>query len=70
MSLHYGFSNVKNFLDGVRSIDEHFRNTKDVSKNIPVLLGLIGFYNNYVAGYGSRAILPYCQALLKFPAHI
>ena len=70
LSLHYGFENVKSFLEGAKSIDEHFRNTKDASKNIPVLLGLIGFYNSYVCGYDSRAILPYCQALLKFPAHI
>lgn len=60
MSLHYGFKNVQSFLSGVYSIDQHFRNTKDASKNIPVLLGLIGFYNNYICNYGSRAILPYC----------
>lgn len=54
----------------MNSIDQHFRSTKDAAKNVPVLLGLVGFYNNYICGYGSRAILPYCQALLKFPAHI
>lgn len=70
LSLHYGFSNVENFLSGARSVDDHFRNTKDFSKNVPALLGLIGFYNNYICGFNSRAILPYCQALLKFPAHI
>ena len=70
LSLHYGFSNVKTFLKGVKSIDDHFRHCKDASKNLPVLLGLIGFYNNYIAGHASRAILPYSQALLKFPAHI
>jgi len=70
LSLHYGYENVKSFLAGVKNIDDHFRNTKDASKNIPLLLGLIGFYNNYIGGHGSRAILPYCQALLKFPAHI
>jgi glucose-6-phosphate isomerase len=70
LALHYGFDNVKNFLEGAKSVDEHFRNTKDASKNIPVLLGLIGFYNSYICGYNSRAVLPYCQALLKFPAHI
>lgn len=70
LSLHYGFENVKQFLEGAKSIDEHFRNTRDPSKNLPILLGLIGFYNSYICGYDSRAILPYCQALLKFPAHI
>ena len=70
LSLHYGFSNVQDFLSGVKSIDEHFRNEADLSKNLPALLGLIGFYNTYVAGYSTRAILPYCQSLLRFPAHV
>ncbi len=70
LSLHYGFTNVQHFLDGVKSIDEHFRHTTDLSQNLPVLLGLIGFYNTYICGLNTRAILPYCQSLLKFPAHI
>ncbi len=70
LALHYGFDNVESFLKGVKSIDDHFRSTKEVSNNLPLLLGLIGFYNSYVAGHSTRAILPYCQALLKFPAHI
>ena len=60
LSLHYGFENVKSFLEGAKSVDEHFRSTKDASKNLPVLLGLIGFYNSYICGHASRAILPYC----------
>ena len=51
-------------------MDDHFRSTTEISANLPVLLGLIGFYNTYIAGYATRAILPYCQSLLKFPAHI
>ena len=70
LSLHYGFENIQSFLSGVKSIDDNFRHTKDVSKNLPLLLGLIGFYNTFVEGYATRAILPYCQSLLKFPAHI
>ena len=70
LALHYGFENVQNFLSGVKSVDDHFRSTTDISANLPVLLGLIGFYNTYIAGYATRAILPYCQSLLKFPAHI
>lgn len=31
LSLFYGFENVHSFLTGVKSIDDHFRNTKDVS---------------------------------------
>jgi glucose-6-phosphate isomerase len=60
LSLHYGFNNVQKFIEGVKSIDDHFKNTKDLSKNLPVLLGLIGFYNTHVCGLNTRAILPYC----------
>lgn len=70
LSLFYGFDNVDQFLKGLRSIDDHFRSTKDVNKNLPVLLGLIGFYNTYIAGHPNRSILPYSQSLLRFPAHI
>lgn len=34
------------------------------------MLGLIGFYNAYICNLNSRAILPYSQALCRFPAHI
>mmetsp|Transcript_10026 Transcript_10026/g.16857 ORF Transcript_10026/g.16857 Transcript_10026/m.16857 type:complete len:365 (-) Transcript_10026:668-1762(-) len=70
LSLFYGFSNVKEFLRGMNNVDKVFHGEKDLRKNVPVLLGLVGFFNTYVAGYASRAILPYCQALLRFAAHI
>lgn len=60
LALHHGYENVKNFLEGVKSVDDHFRNEHDYTKNLPVLLGLYGFYNTHVAGHNTRAILPYC----------
>lgn len=60
LSLFYGYDNVRRFLDGMHYMDEQCLNQSDLSKNIPVLMGLLGFYNTYVAGYESRAILPYC----------
>jgi glucose-6-phosphate isomerase len=60
LSLFYGFDNVQEFLNGVKSVDENLRNTKDITQNVPLLLGLIGFYNTYVGGHSNRAILPYC----------
>jgi len=60
LSLFYGFENVEEFLKGAKSMDDHFRGTRDYAKNLPVLLGLIGFYNTYICGHSTRAILPYC----------
>ena len=54
----------------MNKIDTMYLETEDISKNIPMLLGLIGWYNSHIAGHASRAVLPYCQALIRFPAHI
>ena len=64
-----GKENFGRFLDGGHAIDEHFR-TAPIRKNIPVLLGLLGFYHRNVLGYPSRAILPYDQRLSRFPAYL
>ena len=64
-----GAENFGRFLDGGHAIDEHFR-TAPVRENIPMLLGLIGFYHRNVLGYPSRAILPYDQRLARFPAYL
>ncbi|WP_421591242.1 glucose-6-phosphate isomerase [Shinella sp. M27] len=57
------------FLAGGHAIDTHFREAP-IRENIPVLLGLIGFYHRNVLNYPSRAILPYDQRLSRFPAYL
>ncbi|MCD2183598.1 glucose-6-phosphate isomerase [Rhizobium sp. GN54] len=57
------------FLAGGHAIDNHFR-AAPFRQNIPMLLGLIGYYNRNVLGYPSRAILPYDQRLSRFPAYL
>lgn len=69
LSLQYGYDLVEEFLKGLNSVDTHFK-TENTESNASVMLGLIGFYNTYICGLNSRALLPYCQALLRFPAHI
>ncbi|PDT53918.1 MULTISPECIES: glucose-6-phosphate isomerase [Sinorhizobium] len=64
-----GSENFGRFLDGGHAIDEHFRSAPP-RENIPMLLGLIGFYHRNVLGYPSRAILPYDQRLARFPAYL
>lgn len=64
-----GKENFGRFLDGGHAMDEHFRSAP-LSRNIPMLLGLIGFYHRNVLGYPSRAILPYDQRLTRFPAYL
>ncbi len=64
-----GPENFGKFLDGAHAIDNHFRKAP-IAENLPVLLGLIGFYHRNVLGYPTRAILPYDQRLSRFPAYL
>ncbi|SIQ68199.1 glucose-6-phosphate isomerase [Rhizobium sp. RU20A] len=64
-----GPDNFADFLAGGHAIDQHFR-TAPFRENLPMLLGLIGYYHRNVLGYPSRAILPYDQRLSRFPAYL
>ncbi|WP_439614923.1 glucose-6-phosphate isomerase [Shinella sp.] len=64
-----GKENFAEFLAGGHAIDNHFREAP-FRENIPMLLGLIGYYHRNVLGYPSRAILPYDQRLSRFPAYL
>jgi glucose-6-phosphate isomerase len=69
LALQYGFAPVERFLAGAHAIDEHFR-TAPPEENLPVLMGLLGVWNANFLGHDTRALLPYCQALLKLAPHI
>lgn len=69
LSLQYSYEVMSDFLDGAHDMDEHFFETP-LRENIPVLLGLLGVWNSTFLGYECRALLPYSQALKRFPAHI
>ena len=69
LSLYFGYENFENMLAGEYAIDRHFMEAP-FSENIPVIMGLLGIWNNDFLGHPSRALLPYSQALHRFPAHI
>jgi glucose-6-phosphate isomerase len=56
-------------LDGGHAMDEHFRKAP-AGKNLPMLLGLIGFWHRSVRGYATRAVIPYDQRLARLPAYL
>ncbi len=70
LALVYGWPVVADFLAGANSMDEHFVGTASPAANLPVTMGLLGVWNATFLGFPSRALLPYCQALLRLPAHI
>lgn len=63
-----GYENFEQLLDGAHAMDNHFKNT-EFSKNIPVILALIGIWYNNFYGAETEAILPYDQYLHRFSAY-
>mmetsp|Transcript_55219 Transcript_55219/g.131152 ORF Transcript_55219/g.131152 Transcript_55219/m.131152 type:complete len:566 (+) Transcript_55219:2-1699(+) len=64
-----GYDNYEKLLKGAHDMDVA-ATEKKVSKNVPLLLALLGVWNRNFLGLPSRAILPYSQALVRFPAHL
>ncbi|TIR27373.1 MAG: glucose-6-phosphate isomerase [Mesorhizobium sp.] len=64
-----GPRNFRAFLDGAHEMDEHFR-AAPLQKNLPVLLGLIGWWHRVVCKYPARAVIPYDQRLSRLPAYL
>ncbi len=69
IALAVGMDCFEELLQGAFEADEHFRTTP-FSRNIPVIMGLLGvWYVNFFAAE-SHAILPYDQYLRYFPDHL
>ncbi|MDY0389691.1 MAG: glucose-6-phosphate isomerase [Desulfobulbus oligotrophicus] len=64
-----GFAAVMEFLKGAHEVDRAALQPA-VRSNIPLLLALLGIWNHNFLGYPTVAILPYSQALSRFPAHL
>jgi glucose-6-phosphate isomerase len=69
LMLAIGPEDFGEFLDGGHAMDRHFREA-DMGANLPVLLALVGIWHNQICGYGTRAVLPYDQRLLRLPAYL
>lgn len=69
LSLAFGPEVFAQFLDGAAKEDQLAAN-KDLLQNPAMLDALIGIYERNVLGMPSTAVLPYSQALSRFPAHL
>ena len=69
LSLAFGPDVFAQFLKGAAEEDV-LAKEKDLSKNPAMLDALIGIYERNVLGYPDTAVLPYSQALSRFPAHL
>ena len=64
-----GSTDFTEFLSGFRIVDTHFR-TAPLSANAPAIAGLIGIWYRNFWGWQTHAVLPYSQALERFPAYL
>lgn len=59
----------REMLAGFHDMDTHFLSAP-MKQNLPVLLGLMGVWNNNFLGARSVAILPYAHDLRRFPSYV
>ncbi len=69
LSLAFGPEVFAQFLEGAAEEDRLATN-ENVLENAAMLDALIGVYERNVLGYPATAVLPYSQALSRFPAHL
>ncbi len=69
LSLAFGVDTFKDLLGGAHEADAQALH-QDIKKNAALMDALIGLYQRNVLDLRTTAILPYSQALSRFPAHL
>ncbi len=64
-----GGPRFRDFLAGAEQVDRHFRSAP-LLENLPVVMGLVGYWHRVVCGYPARAVIPYDQRLARLPAYL
>lgn len=64
-----GMDRYLDFLRGASSMDK-LAKLSDPHKNLPLLSALLGIWNRNFLNQATVAIIPYSQALARFPAHL
>jgi glucose-6-phosphate isomerase len=67
--LAIGPENFGKLLEGGHAMDDHFRRAPAI-ENLPMMLGLIGYWHRAILGYPTRAVIPYDQRLARLPAYL
>lgn len=64
-----GYNGVLEILRGAHAMDHHAL-TAPAEKNLPLTSALLGIWNRNFLHLPTVAIIPYSQALIRFPAHL
>ena len=69
LSLAFGPAVFEQILAGAHAADKAAMN-KEITSNATLLDAMIGVYERNILGMPTTAVLPYSQALSRFPAHL
>ncbi len=69
IALYIGMENFERLLDGAHEMDNHFKE-QPLSKNMPVIMGMLGIWYTNFFGSQTHAIVPYDHSLARFPSHM
>jgi len=69
LSFACGFSTFMEFLKGANAMDKAALED-DLKTNLPLMAALIGIWNRNFLNHDTLAIIPYSEALNRFPSHI
>lgn len=67
IALATDFATFRALLDGAQAMDQHFR-TAPTSRNMPVILALLGIWYRNFQGAQSYGVIPYSRDLALLPA--
>jgi glucose-6-phosphate isomerase len=67
--LKLGWDRFADLVAGGASVDQHFRTTS-LERNLPVVLGIAGWWNATQLKHCERVVVPYSQALARLPAYL
>ena len=66
IALMIGMDNFNRLLAGAADMDKHFKSAP-LGQNIPVMMGLVGFWNRNILGYPAHVMAVYDQRLKSLP---
>ena len=64
-----GYQGFTDILAGAHAVDLAAEE-RSIRANVPLLMALLGIWNRNFLGHETLAVLPYSQALARFPAHL
>jgi len=64
-----GSKQYHEMLAGFHQMDEHFR-TEPLETNMPMMIGLVGVWNNNFIKAETQAVFPYDKYMHRFPAYL